>query len=352
LPKALTVILLAKLGGEDAVRGMACWLEHRAGILAQALGLARSDMPHRTTISRILGRAVLVEEFEETVGDFFRAGLTEGEELVIAIDGKTIRGTIQADENRGIHLLAAYVPEEGVVLFQMEVASKENEIPVAPRVLERLDLRDKVVVGDAMHTQRRLSAQIIAEGGNYVWMVKENQPQLRDDIAVAFQPVPCVAGFHPQPRDHPTAETLDKGHGRIEKRTITVTSELKGFLDWPGVDQVFRLERHFSYPKEGRVRKEINYGVTSLSEKRTSPAKLLELVRAYWGIENGLHYRRDVTFNEDRCRLRLGHAAHMMAAFNNLAVGLIARGGFGEAPEARRQFCAQPLGALALILRG
>ncbi len=78
--------------------------------------------------------------------------------------------------------------------------------------------------------------------------------------------------------------------------------------------------------------------------------RLLEINRAYWGIENGLHYRRDVTFQEDRCRLRIGNAAHVMAAFNNLAIGLIARCGFTEAPEARRQFCAKPLDTLALIL--
>jgi predicted transposase YbfD/YdcC len=350
LPKALTLILLAKLGGEDTVRGMASWLKHRAEKLAQALGLARARMPHRTTMSRILGQAVMVEEFEEIVGNFFREGLTQGDELVIAIDGKTMRGTIEAGQNQGVHLLGAYVPGEGVVLYQTEVASKENEIPAAPRVLERLDLREGVVVGDAMHTQRRLSAQIVAEGGDYVWVVKENQPQLRDDIVAAFQPVPCVPGFHPGFRDHPTAETLDKGHGRIEKRTITVSSELKGFLDWPGMGQVFQLERHFVYPKKGSIQEETTYGITSLSAQRASPARLLELVRAYWGIENGLHYRRDVTFQEDRCRLRTGHAAHMMAALNNLAIGLIARCGFSEAPEARRQFCAEPLKALALII--
>jgi predicted transposase YbfD/YdcC len=351
LPKALTLILLAKLGGEDTVRGMATWLKHRTERLARALGLARARMPHRTTISRILGHAVLVEEFEETVGSFFKDSLKEGDKLVIAIDGKTMRGTIEAGQNRGVHLLGAYVPGEGVVLFQTEVAGKENEIPAAPRVLERLDLREAIVVGDAMHTQRRLSAQIVAEGGDYVWVVKENQPQLRDDIAAAFQPVPCVPGFHPGPRDHPTAETVDKGHGRIEKRTITVTSELKGFLDWPGMEQVFQLERHFVYPKKGNVREETTYGITSLSPQRASPARLLEVARAYWGIENGLHYRRDVTFQEDRCRLRTGHAAHMMAALNNLAIGLIARCGFSEAPEARRQFCAEPLNTLALIIR-
>ena len=349
LAQALTLILLAKLGGEDTARGMATWLRHRAEDLAQALGLTRKSMPVRTTISRILGKAVKVEEFEETIGSYFRDRLAEKKNLVIAIDGKTLRGTIEAGANQGLHLMAAYVPAEGAVLIQMEVTKKENEIVTAPHLLSCLDLRSKVVVGDAMQTQRELSAQIVTQGGDYIWVVKENQPQLREDIAAAFEPVPCVPCFNEGTRDQPTAKTLDKGHGRIEDRTITTTIELKDFLDWPGAEQVFKLHRRFVYVKEDRVREETSYGITSLPEEKAGPEVLLESVRAYWEIENGLHYRRDVTFQEDRCRLTIGHAAHMMAALNNLAIGLIARSDYSEAPEARRRFCARPLDALLLI---
>lgn len=350
LPATLTLILLAKLAGEDTVRGIATWLRYRAEALARAMGLVRSGMPHRTTISRILGEAAIVEEFDQVVGHFFRSSLAQGKEVVIAIDGKTMRGTIEVGQSQGLHLLAAYVPAEGVVLFQMRVASKENEIVAAPKLLDHIDLRDCVVVGDALHTQRALSAQIVAGGGDYVWVVKENQPQLREDIRAAFEPTPCVAGFNTGPRDLPTAKTLDKGHGRIEERTITATSELKGYLDWPGAEQVFKLERRFVYLKDGRERQETSYGITSMPAEKASAARLLEVNRTYWGIENGLHYRRDVTFNEDRCRLRIGHAAHMMAALNNLAIGLILRRGIKNAPEARRRFCARPVDAMELIL--
>jgi predicted transposase YbfD/YdcC len=349
LPQALTLILLAKLGGEDTARGMATWLRLRAEELAQALQLARSSMPYRTTISRILGEAVDVKEFEETVGSFFRDGLAEKEDLIIAIDGKTLRGTIEAGQNQGLHLMAAYVPGAGVVLMQMEVTQKENEIVTAPHVLSCLDLSKRVVVGDAMQTQRELSAQITVQGGDYVWVVKENQPQLREDITAAFEPVPCVPGFNEGTRDQPTARTLDKGHGRIEERTITTTSELREFLDWPGAEQVFKLDRRFVYTKENRVRQETSYGITSLSTEKASPKKLLALIRAYWEIENGLHYRRDVTFQEDCCRLTIGHAAHMMAALNNLAIGLIEGSDYTDAPEARRHYCARPLETLSLI---
>lgn len=351
LPVTLTLILLAKLAGEDTVQGIATWLRYRAEAMARAMGLTRSGMPHRTTISRILGEAAIVEEFDQVVGRFFRSGMARGEGVVIAIDGKTMRGTIDVGQNHGLHLLAAYVPSEGVVLFQLRVESKENEIVAAPQLLDKIDLRDCVVVGDALHTQRALSAQIVAGGGDYVWVVKDNQPQLREDITVAFEPAPCVAGFNAGPRDLATAKTVEKGHGRIDERTITVTSELKGFLDWPGAEQVFKLERRSVFLKHGRVQQETSYGITSLPAEKASAERLLAVNRAYWGIENGLHYRRDVTFKEDGCRLRVGHAAHMMAALNNLAIGLILRRGIKNAPEARRRFCAIPQDAMELIFQ-
>ncbi len=351
LPVALTLILLAKLAGQDTACGMATWLRHRAALLVKALKLSRPAMPHRTTISRILGQAVNVDEFEQQIGCFFENGLSGDQEIVVTFDGKTIRGTIEADESHGLHLLAAYVPQQGVVLLQVEVDRKENEIVVAPQVLERLELRNRIFLGDALHTQRQLSAQIVTGGGDYVWKVKDNQPQLKKDIAAAFEPAPCAPGHSATPDDMRTASTVDKGHGRLEKRTITVTQDLKDYLDWPGAQQVFKLERHFVSLKSGSQGQETIYGVTSLPPDHAGPARLMTLNRSYWGIENGLHYRRDVTFREDSCRLKLGNAAHMMAAINNLALGLILRNGNTNAPEARRWCCAEPLQALELILR-
>ena len=130
-----------------------------------------------------------------------------------------------------------------------------------------------------------------------------------------------------------------------------MTSELKDFLDWPGVEQVFKLERRSVLLKNGQVQQETSYGITSMPAEKASAARLLEVNRTYWGIENGLRYRRDVTFKEDGCRLRVGHAAHMMAALNNLAIGLILRRGIKNVPEERKRFCARPQEAMALIIQ-
>jgi len=273
------------------------------------------------------------------------------QEVVIAIDGKTLRGTIPPGQSQGLHLLAAYLPGEGLVLMQIAVESKENEIVAAPKLLKVLDLRGKVVIGDAMHTQRQLSIEILTAGGDYLWIAKDNQAQLKEDIAHLFAPQQCPPATSPLPTDFQTASTQDYGHGRYETRTITTSSMLKDFLDWPYLEQVFKLDYRTLNLKTGQVQTQTHYGLTSLSATKANPARLLALKRHYWGIENRLHYRRDVSLNEDRCRLRTGQAARNMAILNNLVLALIDRLDFQTVPDARRKFSAKPLAALKLLFQ-
>jgi predicted transposase YbfD/YdcC len=268
----------------------------------------------------------------------------------LTLDGKTLRGTIAAGQTRGLHLLAAFLPGEGWVIVQVPVDGIENEITVAPRVLQAVDLRGKIVTGDALFAQRHLSAQIVAGGGDYVWTVKDNQSQLRQDIATWFEPEPCVKGFSPTLKDFRTARTTEKAHGRLEQRRLTVSSDLTGYLDWPAAQQVFKLERHFERMKDGKITHEVVYGVTSLTAQAAGPLRLLEAVRTHWQIENGLHYRRDETLREDWCHLRVGHAPRMMAAINNLVLGLLLGRGVKNVPEARRAYAANWQEALRLIV--
>ena len=349
LVNILAFVVLAKLAGEDRLTGISEWVWHRKEALAKAMGLKHPQAPHRTTYSRILGETLEVEELEEAVGNFFASVPADGQLVQIAIDGKTLRGSIPGGRKRGVHLMAAYVPGEGVVLAQVEVDGKENEIKAAPRLLEAIDLRRKVVSGDAMLAQRQLSAQVVEGGGEYVWTVKKNQPQLRDDIAALFQCEPCEPSAETGVRDSFSAAVLDKGHGRIEKRFLTASSDLNDYLDWPHVQQVFRLERRFEYVNQGKTTCETVYGITSLRPDQASPQRLLEIVRTHWNIENGLHYRRDETMREDWCHLRLGHTQRMMAAVNNMVLGLLLRRGVRNVPSQRRRYAACWNEALKLI---
>jgi predicted transposase YbfD/YdcC len=344
-------MFLAKLCGEDKPSGIAEWVALRGIWLASMLGLKRKSMPSHHTYRRILADIVDRDEFEELAREHFRHCGEAGYQVVVSMDGKVIRGTIDTGVSDGLCLLAVFLPGEGVVLAQVAIESKQNEITAAPTLLGCVDLRNKVVIGDALHTQRQVSIQIGKAGGNYIWTVKGNQPQLQQDLRDWFDhKVELLPGMGCPPKDFRSATITSKGHGRIEVRTLTTSSQLNDFLDWPFLQQVFKLERYVTICKTGKTRHEIIYGVTSLSAEQALPDQLLHMLRSYWIIENGLHYPRDVTLREDQTRFKKHSAAHIMAIINNLVLGLIAKSDFIFVPSARRYFSAHPDEALDLLL--
>ena len=310
LVTVLVFIVLAKLCGEDHLRGIAQWVSLRQEALAEALKLAKPQAPHATTYSRVLNEAVDIEQFEQVVAQFFKTQPKAGRSVHIAIDGKTLRATIPAGRTHGLHLLAAYLPEEGWVLLQVDAS--RGELPAAMRIVKHIDLRAKIVTGDALFAQRHLSAWIVGSGGDYTWTVKDNQSQLYHDIEALFAADERLPGFSQGQLDFRTAQKWNKTHGRLECRTLSASSMLKGFANWPHAEQVFRVERYRERMRDGHVTTEVRYGVTSLAASEANAERLLQMVRAHWQIENGLHYRRDDTLHEDRCRLR-GRGAHAMA---------------------------------------
>jgi len=351
LAMLLLGIFLAKLCGEDKASGIAEWVALRGDWIVRLLGLKRKSMPSHHTYRRILADILDVEEFEALAREQHRYCGEAGYLVVASIDGKVFRGTIDVEASDGLCLLALYLPGEGVTLAQIAVASKQNEISAAPTLLSWVDLRNKVVIGDALHTQRQISIQIGKAGGNYLWTVKGNQPQLLQDLQDWFDPnVPILPGMGCPPKDFQSATLISKGHGRLEVRTLITSSQLNDFLDWPFLQQVFQLQRTVTISKTGKTRQETVYGITSLSAEQASPAQLLDMLRSYWRIENSLHYPRDVTLHEDQTRFKKHSAAHNMAIINNLLLALIAKSDFPFVPSARRFFAAYPDRALALLL--
>ncbi len=162
----LIFVLLAKLAGENYLSGIADWVAHRIEPLSDALHLKKQRAPHGSTYGRLLAFAIDVTQFETGVHDFFAQGPHAGQSPVINLDGKKLRGTIPAGRTQGVHLLAAFLPDEGWVLLQIEVPRGENEISAAPRLLKALDLRGKIVTGDALLAQRDLSKIIVEAGGD------------------------------------------------------------------------------------------------------------------------------------------------------------------------------------------
>lgn len=336
----LTVIFLAKLSGEHTPTGITEWIRLRYHVLREALGAHWRPAPSLNTVRRTLAESVLAADLEEACRQFLHETYGGQQTKVVAIDGKTMRGTIAPGKTQGVHLLSAYLPEEGITLAQEVVANHENELVGAPRLLARLDLRGRVVTGDAMFTQRNLSVQVTAQGGDYLWFVKENQPTLYEDIQRFFQVPETRPGWSRPSLPRSTATQWNKAHGRLEQRTVAAIVDETGYLDWPAAVQVLKIERRTQMLRTGKWRQETAFAITSLTPEGASSQDLLRFTRLHWGIENGLHYRRDTTLREDQTRISHPQQAQVTAVLNNLVVGLARKLGFCNLASAHRRFDA------------
>ncbi len=349
LTTLLVLIVLAKLAGQQNPSQIADWVAYRLDKLRQMHVLNWTKAPSHMTYRRVLATLVSAEELERLMSAYQQQGLEAGHELLLSMDGKTLRGTIPAGETRGVHLLAVYVPQQGLVLGQAQVDGKQNEISVAPKLLEQVPLEGAIVLGDALHTQRAVSKQIVEAGGDFIWKVKGNQARTEWAIEKLFvQEIYQLHKGQPLSKHCQMVQTVEKGHGRITKRTLLTSTQLNDYLDWPYVAQVFCLETLTIFPNGNQLR-QVVFGLTSLSADEASPPRLLRLIRQYWGIESGLHYRRDVTLREDATRLSIGAAGENMAILNNLVIRLALLSGEHNLAKTLRRYNAFPEQALQRI---
>jgi predicted transposase YbfD/YdcC len=345
LPAILSLACCAMLCGYRSSSAIAEWGRNYGSRIAQALGFTHNTPCAATlhTVFRHVDRDALEAKLgtgAEGVVVSTPAAPSAGE-AVVALDGKTLRGSSKQGAPGG-HLLSALSHHLGLTLAQQAVDDKTNEITQVETVLRQLVLPGRVLTMDALLTQRHVAQTIVDAGGDDVMIVKNNQPQLRADLELVFTLPP--AGDRQE-----STRTVDIGHGRIEQRNLTTSEALVGYSDWPGLAQVFDLGRHVITQNTGKERVEVVYGVTSLTPKRATPERLLELVRGHWHIENKSHWVRDVTFDEDRSQIRCGNIPQVMAALRNTAVGLLRWAGHTNIAAACRRLAAQPAQALALI---
>ena len=303
-------------------------------------GAAAAPPPSKTTIWRVLTGAD-AGAFDVAVGRWLMslagftapaaAGRDAGEEdrppalMQVRLDGKAIRGAKDADGNQ-VRLLAALVGPDAassVVAAQAEVGKKTNEVPMATVVLGQIDLDDKVVTADALHTVKATARHIHEHGGEFVLPVKENRRALFDALdALPWGQVPiaCTA--------------TDKGHGRITTRTIQVLPAPED-LPFPHVSQVFLIERHVTDLRGQPVSAVAALGVASPAPDQASPADLAAYVREQWSIES-LHWLRDTLYQEDKSKVRTRNGPRVMAALRNLAIGALRMAGRTDVTEATR----------------
>ncbi len=343
----LVLIFLAKLSGMDSPSAIADWCQaHRAELVDL---LPYPKMPSHHTIRRVFADMLDEEDFEQRMQEYTadqRKG--QAKSRLRVIDGKRERGTIPPGETQGEATMACYDPERQEVLAQVAIDPQEGEIPTGQNLLKQVHLPGTIVLADALHTQRKLCQQVGQADGDYLLLVKDNQPGLFQAIETLFtQPLP-----DPTLLDFQSAPKTNKGHGRIEQRVLTAVSLLHGEIDWPYLEQVFRLENTFTFLRKGqvvRVEHQIRYGLTSLPRAQARAEDLLTYKRSYWQIENGLHYRRDVTFHEDATRMSKPHATRNLTTVHNTILSLFARLGCRNAAATRRLLGADLRLAFSLL---
>lgn len=216
---------------------------------------------------------------------------------------------------------------------------REGELTVAPAVLALLPLRGRLVTGDALYCQRTLCRQIRRQQGDYLVVVKANQPTLYWAIGTLFADPPPGEVFA-------TAVTWDQHGDRIETRRLWASSALTEYLDWPGAKQVALVER--VRVRQGKRTHEVRCFITSLGPEVGATA-LLGHVRGHWSIENRLHWVRDVTMGEDACQVRSGAAPQILAALRSTVIALARHAGWTNIAEALRHYSWQPGAALAVL---
>lgn len=345
----LCLCCVGLMSGARNPRAIANWWKNRRdlGPFLERLGFTKPYGASRSTLYRILA-IVPIAELEAVLNQWTEGIMIQmpppGDELEgVAMDGKTLRGSRKQGADQ-THLLSVLSHRLRLTLKQLAVDSKTNEITAVPDLLVDFIIEGRVFTMDALLTQRKI-AQIIRDGdGDYVMIVKGNHPRLRGDIETLFADPDAPRVFIDA-----QAETMDKGHGRLEMRRLQTSSALNDYLDWPGLQQVFRLDRKTIILKTGKVRTQVVYGLTSLSSQRAGANQLLTLIRGQWYIENCSHWVRDVTFGEDGSQVRQADLPQVMAALRNCVIGLLRLLHFRFIPDAFDYFATHSFEVLEAI---
>jgi predicted transposase YbfD/YdcC len=325
--KLLDIVVIAILGvicGAEGWTDLEAFGEARLEWLQSFLELP-NGIPSHDTFGRVFAR-LDPAQFARCFASWMQAVKQVTRGKVIAIDGKCLRHSFDGALGKAaLHMVSAWATANHLVLGQQRVDSKSNEITAIPALLEQLAVQGCIVTVDAMGCQKEIASRIVAQGGDYVLALKENQPHLHEDVVSLFIWADNV-GF--EGIAHELAETTNASHGRIEVRHCWTISDpqclemIADHSEWCGLRTVIRVEARRTQGTQTSV--ETRYYISSLPDSVDDLAqRALESVRSHWDIENGLHWILDVVFREDDSRIRTGHAPENFAWLRRMALTLL-----------------------------
>ena len=343
LAVVLTLTACAVLTGATSLLAVGEWIADAPAQVLERLGIRIDPLlptrlvPAESTVRRLLAR-IDGDALDQAVGRWLadRRPQPSGADLRgVSVDGKSLRGAAKA-KGRRIHLLAAMEHTTGLVLAQLDVGEKTNEITCFQPLLDTVaGLAGTVVTSDAMHTQREHAGYLLGRKAHYIVIVKGNQKKLRKQLkSLPWKDIPLQV------------RTKDTGHGRFEIRRIKVATVNN--LLFPGARQAIQIKRRRTDRKTGRTTIKTVYAVTSLTADQATAARLAKLIRDHWHIE-ALHHVRDTTFAEDASQLRTGNAPRAMATWRNLAIGALKLAGVTNIAAALRRNARDVTRPLALL---
>ena len=300
--------LLASLAGIDSFSGIQDFVEMHQEELEKYFDFPHGPPSHDTY--QRLWDGLSPEQFKADFSEFI-ASLEKVASEVISLDGKTIRNS---GKEKALHIVSAWCHNNHLVFAQEKVHAKSNEITAIPKVLDALDLENKIITIDAMGAQRGICQQILDGQGDYVISLKGNQGTLHEEVALYLQDKAHHEWIN---------ENYDKGHGRIEQRVAGVSHKvewLQSHHNWPGLQSIGQITA--TVWRKGKETTDTRYYISSMA---LDAARLNEIARSHWAIENRLHWSLDVVFNEDKACIRNDNAAENIDILRKWALAILSR---------------------------
>ena len=306
----LNCVILAVMSGAQGFKQISDWIEAQSFETLKKLGNTYHRKPHESTIRKLIPKLDF-PELKKLCYDWSQKKLQEKsmETQGIALDGKILRGS-RNEDNRQPHILSCITHGTGVLLGDFQIPNKSSEVQYTSHLLKDVDIKEKIITADALHTIKTFGQALVEQGAHYVFIAKGNKQKL----------ISRLAALQIEKNHTSYGMTEEKGHGRLEKREVFLMGDLPFWLCFKSCDQAFIIKRYRKDIKSGKETVTTFFGLTSMSPEKADAELILKAVREHWSIENKGFYVRDVAFGEDRSTIRTKTLPQFFVLMRNLCI--------------------------------